>query len=251
MSRFLANVKLHWDAMLCFAKVSLGMHYFVLSTDTPILRPPSSLSKYRPLPAISGPQNTSPSSMATETPSNTRRKSSTASDASKDVTDLTSQAQMFSLGERTRTYYDIDLHRVNDTPGEGQSSRSSHGADRSVDSGRVTPSVDNENRRNSKDSSVNDKFKFKPHTLPTEPSESESRVQLAIRLPDGRRHQHYFRVTEKLDLVLKFAENVSGMDLSDQRLVCSAPRAVFADLTQSIQEAGILDKTVLYLEENE
>ncbi|KAK3104081.1 hypothetical protein FSP39_024287 [Pinctada imbricata] len=241
--------------------------------DTPILRPTSSLSKYKPLPAIGGkmPSPRVPNmeyssqrkmsessdvhrkmSITSDTGKDVQRKMSITSDTGKDVAEVASKTQNISLGlgERTKTIYSIDLHKRDSdyTEEQGQSSRSSQVTEREADFSKSDSSQVKNNKVQHESKSVG---QFIPHELPIEPSESESRIQLAIRLPDGRRHQHYFREYEKLDLVLKFAENISCMDLSDQRLACNAPRAVFADLSKTLSEAGIQDRTVLYLEEKD
>ncbi|KAK3591054.1 hypothetical protein CHS0354_026068 [Potamilus streckersoni] len=87
------------------------------------------------------------------------------------------------------------------------------------------------------------------HKLPLEPDSNETRVLLAIRLPDGKRHQHYFRPSEPLEDVLFFIENESGLDFSAFNLACNTPKCVFDDLTVSINDAKLQDRTVLYLEQ--
>ncbi|KAL3862077.1 hypothetical protein ACJMK2_008072 [Sinanodonta woodiana] len=87
------------------------------------------------------------------------------------------------------------------------------------------------------------------HKLPLEPDSDETRVLLAIRLPDGKRHQHFFRPSEPLEDVLYFIENESGLDFSAFNLACNTPKCVFYDLTMSIIDAKLQDRTVLYLEQ--
>ena len=89
------------------------------------------------------------------------------------------------------------------------------------------------------------------HNLPSEPSETEERLLLAIKLPDGQRIQRFFRPSDQLNSVLHFAENSSLSDFSEYDLVCNVPKVVFYDLTQCIQDTELKDRTVLYLEEKE
>lgn len=214
----------------------------MLFVDTPILRPPSSLSKYKPLPAIGA---TSPTT--------------------DDTDDISKKAQVMTLGlgERTQTSYSIELHKKDsENPSEHCTSRGSDGRgslDQKLSNRRESLEQQSTHYRqqslehpdSTKEIDLSSKNGFQPHDLPREPDDAEVRILLAIRLPDGRRHQRYFRLVEKMDLVLKFAENVSGMDLAEFRLACNAPRAVFTDLTQQVGESGIQDRTILYLEEME
>ena len=89
------------------------------------------------------------------------------------------------------------------------------------------------------------------HNLPSEPSETEERLLLAIKLPDGQRIQRFFHPSDQLNSVLHFAENSSLSDFSEYDLVCNVPKVVFYDLTQCIQDTELKDRTVLYLEEKE
>ena len=213
-------------------------------SDTPILRPLSSLSKYKPLPAIGA---TSPNT-----------------DEAEDISKKT-QVMSLGLGERTRTSYSIDIHKKDsDSPSENGTSQGTDSVQEDPmktyrkDSLQLDQPHSDSKRQNYEHSDsgrqvldLSHKNGFSHHQLPEEPDESEQRILLAIRLPDGRRHQRFFRLVERLELVLKFAENSSGMDLSEFRLACNAPRAVFTDLTQLISDSGLQDRTVLYLEELE
>ncbi|XP_061197533.1 uncharacterized protein LOC133205696 [Saccostrea echinata] len=215
-------------------------HQTYSAVDTPILRPPSSLSKYKPLPAIGA---TSPT---TDDVENISKKT---------------QSVTLGLGERTRTSYSIDLSKKEDPTENGTSGESARrdSVDQRKSGRRESFEQITDSRRqsfeqpdsNRKLLDLSNKDGFKPRDLPTEPGETEQRILLAIRLPDGRRHQRYFRLVEKMDTVLKFAENVTGMELGEYRLACNAPKAVFTDLTQLIGESGLQDRTVLYLEELE
>ena len=89
------------------------------------------------------------------------------------------------------------------------------------------------------------------HDLPNEPGKDEERVLLAVKLPDGQRIQRCFRPDDSLHSVLHFAENSSLIDYSEYDLVCNVPKIVFDNLSQRIQDAQLQDRTVLYLEEKE
>lgn len=91
---------------------------------------------------------------------------------------------------------------------------------------------------------------FMPHILPGEPDSGEVRVLLAVHLPSGQRQQRHFRPVEKLSAILQFAENICECDLSRYSLVCSLPKQVFHNLALKIEDTGLQNRTVLYLEEN-
>ena len=89
------------------------------------------------------------------------------------------------------------------------------------------------------------------YTLPDEPKDTEpQRIHLAIRLLDGSRHERWFRHTDTLGTVLAFAESVSKNKLpSCQFCINEVPRRVFDDFSESLSQAGITSRTVLYLED--
>ena len=85
---------------------------------------------------------------------------------------------------------------------------------------------------------------------PNEPAVSE--ILLAVKLPtDGTRHQRYFRTNEKLQAIVEYAEEVAGQDFGGYILVATAPKNIYKDLDDTIEDAGLEDKTVLHLEEND
>lgn len=90
---------------------------------------------------------------------------------------------------------------------------------------------------------------FRPHKLPDEPKDSETRLLLAVKLPDGKRVQRYFRVADRIELVKQFAENELCSDLSNYQLSCNAPKIFFTNLSQMICDAGLEDRTLLFLVE--
>lgn len=89
------------------------------------------------------------------------------------------------------------------------------------------------------------------HTLPDEPADSEpGRVQLAIKMLDGSRHERWFRHTDTLAAVITFAASLSN-NLPPPCQLCTneVPRRVFDNLSLSLSQAGIDSRTLLYLEE--
>ena len=85
-------------------------------------------------------------------------------------------------------------------------------------------------------------------TLPLEPESDEPRFRLAVKLPDGQRVQRFFRLGESLNTVVEFAEVESKLDLGGYELVCTMPHRIIKDLSQSVGESGLQDKTVLHLQ---
>lgn len=89
------------------------------------------------------------------------------------------------------------------------------------------------------------------YKLPDEPKDTEpERIHLAIKLLDGSRHERWFRHTDTLGMVLAFAESVSK-DKLPPCLFCTneVPRRVFNNFSVSLTQAGIISRTVLYLED--
>jgi len=89
------------------------------------------------------------------------------------------------------------------------------------------------------------------YTLPDEPKDTEpQRIHLAIRLLDGSRHERWFRHTDTLGTVLAFAESASKNKLPPcQFCTNEVPRRVFDNFSESLIQAGITSRTVLYLED--
>ena len=89
------------------------------------------------------------------------------------------------------------------------------------------------------------------YTLPDEPKDTEpQRIHLAIRLLDGSRHERWFRHTDTLRTVLAFAESASKNILPPcQFCTNEVPRRVFDNFSESLTQAGITSRTVLYLED--
>ncbi|XP_054251074.1 UBX domain-containing protein 10 [Indicator indicator] len=84
-------------------------------------------------------------------------------------------------------------------------------------------------------------------TLGVEESpEEESELLLAVRSPSGQRFQHCFKPTDSLRTVLAVAEQKTSSRYKHCILeTMEVPRRSFSDLTRSLQECGILHKSVL------
>ncbi|NXS24014.1 UBX10 protein, partial [Mystacornis crossleyi] len=77
-------------------------------------------------------------------------------------------------------------------------------------------------------------------------SPEEPHVLLAVRSPSGQRFEHHFKPSDSLQMVLA----VAGQKLLANYQHCSVetmevPQRSFSDLTKSLQECGILHKSVL------
>ncbi|XP_071431676.1 UBX domain-containing protein 10 [Pithys albifrons albifrons] len=80
----------------------------------------------------------------------------------------------------------------------------------------------------------------------------EPLVLLAVRSPSGQRFEHHFKPSDSLLTVLAMA----GQELLANHQHCSVetmevPRRSFSDLTKSLQECGILHKSVLCIRRDE
>ncbi|XP_015503990.1 UBX domain-containing protein 10 [Parus major] len=80
----------------------------------------------------------------------------------------------------------------------------------------------------------------------------EPHVLLAVRSPSGQRFEHHFKPSDSLQTVLA----VAGQKLLANYQQCSVetmevPRRSFSDLTKSLQECGILPKSVLCIRRDE
>ncbi|KAL2296617.1 hypothetical protein Nmel_015940, partial [Mimus melanotis] len=83
-----------------------------------------------------------------------------------------------------------------------------------------------------------------PRVLPVSPEEPH--MLLAVRSPSGQRFEHHFKPSDSLHTVLA----VAGQKLLANYQHCrvetmEVPRRSFSDLTKSLQECGILPKSVL------
>ncbi|NXH97309.1 UBX10 protein, partial [Pachycephala philippinensis] len=88
-----------------------------------------------------------------------------------------------------------------------------------------------------------------PWVSPASPEEPH--VLLAVRSPSGQRFEHHFKPSDSLQTVLA----VAGQKLLANYQHCSVetmevPRRSFSDLTKSLQECGILHKSVLCIRQD-
>ncbi|XP_021056985.1 UBX domain-containing protein 10 [Mus pahari] len=85
-----------------------------------------------------------------------------------------------------------------------------------------------------------------------EPSDEEPRLLLAVRSPSGQRFVRYFRPSDDLQTVLEVAEQKNKTTYQHCSIeTMEVPRRRFSDLTKSLQECGILHKSVLGISQEE
>lgn len=85
-----------------------------------------------------------------------------------------------------------------------------------------------------------------------EPSDQEPRLLLAVRSPSGQRFVRYFRPTDDLQTVITVAEQKNKATYRHCSIeTMEVPRRRFSDLTKSLQECGILHKSVLGISQEE
>lgn len=85
-----------------------------------------------------------------------------------------------------------------------------------------------------------------------EPSDQEPRLLLAVRSPSGQRFVRYFRPSDDLQTVLTVAEQKNKATYQNCSIeTMDVPRRRFSDLTKSLQECGILHKSVLGISQEE
>ncbi|XP_072101377.1 UBX domain-containing protein 10 [Mobula birostris] len=79
-----------------------------------------------------------------------------------------------------------------------------------------------------------------------EPSESEPKLRLAVRYPSGQRFECCFRPTDTLQTILSVAEWRSDGDYRNFVVeTMDVPRRSFNDLSKTLKECGIQNKSVL------
>jgi len=73
-------------------------------------------------------------------------------------------------------------------------------------------------------------------------------VLLAIKLPSGQRIEHQFAASNQLYSVLRYVETATEQDLTDCLFVSADRSAILSDLKLTIAAAGILNRSILYLQ---
>ncbi|XP_069115203.1 uncharacterized protein [Argopecten irradians] len=211
------------------------------------MRPTSSLTRYKLLPAIGTPQAPRRDEMSLDSLSLKTKRMDLSHEEQ-----YSSTKEPLSAGHTTDQPYSRSLYRSESDFSEEQRSKG-HSVSSEDPDNRLLPDYQgaeemssNQGNSVSQESSI-----FIPHKLPVEPSDGETRILLAVRLLDGSRKQRYFRVTDKLEVVLQFAENCVNCALSLYDLVRNMPRVVYTDLNVLVGEADLEDRTVLYLEEKD
>ncbi|KFZ63833.1 UBX domain-containing protein 10, partial [Podiceps cristatus] len=91
-----------------------------------------------------------------------------------------------------------------------------------------------------------------PLTSTLSSEEKESQLLLAVRSPSGQRFEHRFKPTDSLQTVLAVAEQKTSAKYKHCSVeTVEVPRRSFFDLTRSLQECGILHKSVLCIRQRE
>ncbi len=86
--------------------------------------------------------------------------------------------------------------------------------------------------------------------LSTEPTESEPRILLAVKLPNGQRLQRYFRLSDDFTSVCTFAEYEAKQSFSTNcdMFINQVPKRLITNWKETFHEAGLTDRTLLCLE---
>ena len=89
-------------------------------------------------------------------------------------------------------------------------------------------------------------------TIPNEPLEDEPRILLAIKLPNGQRLQRYFRPSDRFTDISTYAETESNQSFCNCNLfINQVPKRLVSNWKETFHEAGLLDRTLLCLEEKD
>ncbi|NWI57024.1 UBX10 protein, partial [Calyptomena viridis] len=131
-----------------------------------------------------------------------------------------------------------------------KSIRTLAGGPASALSGSEIPAEENPNTRCPLEKWGRKMRRESPSLSPASPEEPH--VLLAVRSPSGQRFEHHFRPSDSLLMVLA----VAGQKLLADYRHCvvetmEVPRRSFSDLTKSLQECGILHKSVLCIRQDE
>ncbi|XP_064611417.1 UBX domain-containing protein 10-like [Liolophura sinensis] len=86
------------------------------------------------------------------------------------------------------------------------------------------------------------------------PGRSDDRPEkltIALKLPDGRRFQQCFPVASSLQSVLQFVETESGLNFNGFSLIQNSPKRIFNDLSQTLVDCQLEDRTLLYIDKDD
>ncbi|KAJ1142537.1 hypothetical protein NDU88_008851 [Pleurodeles waltl] len=180
-------------------------------------RPSSSLNKYTVLPCI--------------------RKEGTGDSAESNVSEQTSKLR---LRERPQETQGRPLYR-GDRPAKSKTRAQS-----STESVFKSSSTSSEKLQDT----ANEQSSFLCTDL-EEPLE-EPRLLLAVRSPSGRRYERYFRPTDTLQTIIAVTEQRSTAFYKKCSIeTMEVPRRSFSDLTKSLEDCGIPNKSVLCIFQEE
>ncbi|NXO24322.1 UBX10 protein, partial [Cisticola juncidis] len=116
--------------------------------------------------------------------------------------------------------------------------------------GRDSPTAESSHRHCAPEQRGRQAGQESPRELPVSPG--EPRLLLAVRSPSGQRFEHHFKPSDSLQTVLA----VAGQKLLANYQHCSletveVPRRRLCDLSKSLQECGILPRSVLCIRQHE
>ena len=122
-----------------------------------------------------------------------------------------------------------------------------------MNSSHISSEVKLTNENENKDSDDESNEPFYPVLtrnieLTAEPPEGDTALLLAIKLPNGNRVQRRFLKTDTLSVVMHFAEFSSQLDFTGTEIVCDAPRQVFSDLSLTIADTGLQNRTIIHIQ---
>lgn len=82
--------------------------------------------------------------------------------------------------------------------------------------------------------------------------QKEPQLLLAVRSPSGQRFEHCFKPTDSLQTVLSVAEQKTAAKYERCSIeTTEVPRRSFPDLSRTLQECGILPRSVLCIRQAE
>lgn len=263
-----------YNLMFCFYSA-------VILPQMAIIRPQSSIGKYRVLPGIgSGPESKVHHVLRMPTDGDTVNWTDNSLVASvehsrgKEEIDslranLERQATILDLQSSKKELHDKSTYIHSESRRQSEAVYSSYindsfGLSANSSSGDATESVLSKTQHKPEFSSQT-YSKSKPNSspavsgmsersystmdVPLKPS-GEGQIMLGVKIPtDGTRHKQYFSQHDELRSIIQFAEKISGKEFINHILVLSNPRRQFCDLSQTIAEAGLENKSVLHLEE--